>query len=270
MSERTTEIARLMREDAAANFQNVQRQMQKLEKAVQANIQASEQASKIIKTIDEIAFQTNILALNAAVEAARAGEAGMGFAVVADEVRNLAQRSVQAAKETQETIDNSSIKAKETIACYQEITGLLDGNAKVAERVTRLAGEIATAAQEQSNGIGQINTAVAQMDQVTQANAATAEESAAAAEELNAQAQSMKDAVTDLLHLVDGKTTKAEGSTIRHAAAPGFASSGRTVASLSSNRNCRSTKALSPNAKPALITNHTRKDTEFEDSFKEM
>lgn len=201
-SERTSEIDKLMREDAAVNFQAVQKQMQKLELAVQANIQASEQASKIIKTIDEIAFQTNILALNAAVEAARAGEAGMGFAVVADEVRNLAQRSVQAAKETQQTIDNSSIRARETIACYQEITGLLDGNAKVAERVTRLVGEIATAAKEQSHGIDQINTAVAQMDKVTQGNAANAEETASAAEELNAQTDALQEAVADLTQMV--------------------------------------------------------------------
>jgi methyl-accepting chemotaxis protein len=209
-SERTAEIDKLMREDAAANFQAVQKQMQKLEGAVQANIQASEQASKIIKTIDEIAFQTNILALNAAVEAARAGEAGMGFAVVADEVRNLAQRSVQAAKETQQTIDNSSIRAKETITCYQEITGLLNGNAKIAERVTRLVGEIATAAKEQSHGIDQINTAVAQMDKVTQGNAANAEETASAAEELNAQTDALQEAVADLTQIVSG--TGSEGT----------------------------------------------------------
>jgi methyl-accepting chemotaxis protein len=202
MSQRTTEIDKVMREEAAVNFQSLKQQMQKLETAVHANIQASEQASKIIKTIDEIAFQTNILALNAAVEAARAGEAGMGFAVVADEVRNLAQRSVQAAKETQSTIENSSARARETIQCYQQITGLLEGNEKTAQQITKLAGEIAAAAQEQSHGISQINTAVAQMDQVTQGNAANAEETASAAEELNAQTDALQEAVAELTQMV--------------------------------------------------------------------
>ena len=128
----------------------------------------------------------------------------MGFAVVADEVRNLAQRSVQAAKETQSTIENSSARARETIQCYQQITGLLEGNEKTAQQITKLAGEIATAAREQSNGISQINTAVSQMDKVTQENAANAEETASAAEELNAQTGNLQEAVADLMSIVGG------------------------------------------------------------------
>ncbi len=154
---------------------------------------SSEQITKIIKTIDEIAFQTNILALNAAVEAARAGEAGMGFAVVADEVRNLAQRSAQAARETADRIEDALKKTQQGVQISGKVAqGLKDITAKVRE-VDQIVAEIATASVEQSQGISQINTAVTQMDKVTQANAATAEETASASEELSNQAKAFKE-----------------------------------------------------------------------------
>jgi hypothetical protein len=165
---------------------------------------SSDDIAKIIKTIDEIAFQTNILALNAAVEAARAGEAGMGFAVVADEVRNLAQRCAQAAKETSAKIEDAVQKSAHGAEISGKVAQSLQAIVAKARQVDEMAGEVAAASQEQSQGIEQVNKAVAEMDKVTQSNAANAEESASAAEELNAQADSLRDAVSELLQLVDG------------------------------------------------------------------
>ena len=170
---------------------------------------SSADIAKIIKTIDEIAFQTNILALNASVEAARAGEAGAGFAVVADEVRNLAQRCAQAAKETATKIEDAVQKSAVGADISAKVAKSLEEIVGKARQVDEMAGEVAAASQEQSQGIAQLNTAVTQMDKVTQSNAANAEESAAAAEELTAQAESLKEAVSDLLRLVDGERARS-------------------------------------------------------------
>jgi methyl-accepting chemotaxis protein len=178
--------------------------MNEMREAMDAIKTSSNDIAKIIKTIDEIAFQTNILALNAAVEAARAGEAGAGFAVVAEEVRALAQRSANSAKETASKIEVAIKNGEHGVVISSKVAEALLVIVEKARKVDELVAEIATASQEQNQGISQINTAVSQMDKVTQSNAASAEETAAAAEELSAQSVSLKEIVGQLHQMIGG------------------------------------------------------------------
>jgi len=163
---------------------------------------SSDKIAKIIKVIDEIAFQTNILALNAAVEAARAGEAGMGFAVVADEVRNLAQRSAQAAKDTAALIEESIGRSKDGSVRLDQVAVGIRAITEGTSKVKTLVDEVSLSSEEQAKGIDQISKAIAQMEQVTQKAAAGAEQSASAGEELSAQSETLRQIVHDLRAMV--------------------------------------------------------------------
>jgi methyl-accepting chemotaxis protein/methyl-accepting chemotaxis protein-1 (serine sensor receptor) len=202
--------------DAAALMTESQQSFGRTGQALQqmvgamADINASsDRIAKIIRVIDEIAFQTNILALNAAVEAARAGEAGMGFAVVADEVRNLAQRCAQAAKDTASLIEESIVKSNDgklkTDIVAKEIQSILAQSSKVKS----IVDNVNAGSMEQARGIDQVTKAIGQMGQVTQQTAATAEESAAAAEELSAQSESLQEIVVQLTALVTETASRA-------------------------------------------------------------
>lgn len=178
--------------------------MEEMKAAMSEIKNSSSEVAKIVKDIDEIAFQTNILALNAAVEAARAGEAGAGFAVVADEVRNLAQRSAASAKATAEKIEDAIAKSERGVQISIKVAQSFEQIVTKTRDVDQYVAEIATASHEQAQGVSEVNSAVTQMDKVTQSNAASAEECASAAEELNSQAESVKESVNALQKLVDG------------------------------------------------------------------
>ena len=187
------------------------RQMSHLTEAMTALRTSSDDVTRIIKTIDEIAFQTNILALNAAIEAARAGEAGAGFAVVAEEVRTLAQRSAQAARETTDKITASTARTNAGAEITMQVASSLESILARAREVEGFVNSIAEASSQQTSGITQITTAIQQIDHVTQNNAAAAEETAASAHEVENHTTAFRNAVQELQSIVFG----ANGALVR-------------------------------------------------------
>jgi methyl-accepting chemotaxis protein len=207
MARKNTENSRYAADLVTQSQQKFVQTNESLEQTVVAMAEINMQSgkiSKIIKVIDEIAFQTNILALNAAVEAARAGEAGMGFAVVADEVRSLAQRCAQAAKDTASLIEESIAKSDDGKTKVDQVATAIRAITEESAKIKTLVDEVNLGSQEQARGIEQIGKAIVQMEQVTQKTAANAEESAAAAEELTAQSETLKSVVGRLTTMVGG------------------------------------------------------------------
>ena len=213
-----TETARKLDEKAQA-VQDIARQgssaMARMVKMIQEIKSASDDTAKIIKTIDEIAFQTNLLALNAAVEAARAGDAGKGFAVVAEEVRNLAQRSAEAAKDTNELIVASQEKSDQGVNASSSVDEALNQVTSRINEMVAMVRQVAHSSEEQSEGIDQINQTVSRLGQSTQSGAATAQETSSASGQLLGMVDSLNHIVHELMVIVDGEVKRKKGDSLR-------------------------------------------------------
>ena len=230
-AENSTQATAMMAE-TASQVSRSNTALQEMVSSMDAIKTSSEKVAKINKTIDEIAFQTNILALNAAVEAARAGEAGMGFAVVADEVRNLAQRSAVAAKDTAALIDEAIANSSQGAERLDQVALSIHAITESASKVKMLVDEVSEASKQQMQGINQVSSAVIQVSKVTQTAAATAEETAGGAKELSTRSEKVLRLVNQLQTMVDG----APGHDTAFSPAARSTSTGRTISRSKNSR----------------------------------
>lgn len=258
-------------------FSDTNRSLQEMVGAMGEINASSDKISKIIKVIDDIAFQTNILALNAAVEAARAGEAGMGFAVVADEVRNLAQRCAQAARDTAVLIEESIQKSNGGQEKVQQVAKAIHAITEQSTQVKTLVDEVHLGSQEQTRGIEQIGRSMVSMEQVTQKAAASAEESASAAEELTAQSSALRD-IVDRLNRALGLDSSTRISIARPMPRPQMKSTAKSglpalSSAVSKNAGPVPTPTRKPAAEPAATIVPGRAEFDpfpMDDDFKEF
>jgi methyl-accepting chemotaxis protein len=218
-AERLAAVASLM-SDATVRVEASNAALEALVAAMGSIRTSTGEVARIIKAIDDIAFQTNILALNAAVEAARAGAAGQGFAVVADEVRSLAQRAAEAAKGTAALIEASMANTQAGDQKVAQVSSAMGAITESVGRVKALVDEVSEASRQQTEGIAQVSTALTQMETVTQSTAATAEEGAAASEELSAQAERSTAIVGRLVRLIGAAASSGGGGRVRHRGDP--------------------------------------------------
>ncbi len=204
-AERLADIDRMMREEAGPSFDRIRNRVEKMKESAVTVQSAGEETARIIRAIEDIAFQTNLLSLNAAVEAARAGESGLGFGVVADEVRNLATRAAEAAQESAGLVDTSRTHYAEMVRVFQEVEKAISANLEIAEKVAHAVTDVTAASRDRAQALSQISRALTEMDGMVQDSAAAAQEAAVISRTLLERSVESRSVVGELSDLVKGK-----------------------------------------------------------------